>query len=90
MMEAQSYGIPVVACAVGGVPEIVDDRTGILLDPGASPSGMAEGLSAALEPGRFDRTVVHQLFRDRFEAGSNYNAFADALLELHKRQVPAV
>ena len=90
MMEAQSYGIPVVACAVGGVPEIVDDRTGILLDPHASPSAIAEGLEAALEPGRFDRTVVHELFRDRFDAGSNYNAFADALIELHERRAPAV
>ena len=33
MMEAQSYGIPIVACAVHGVPEIVNERTGILLPP---------------------------------------------------------
>jgi glycosyltransferase involved in cell wall biosynthesis len=90
MMEAQSYGIPVVGCAVGGVPEIVNDRTGVMLNVDASPAEMAAGLRPALEPGRFDRTVVHQLFRDRFEAKNNYNEFADALIELHEGRAPAV
>jgi len=89
MMEAQSYGIPVVACEVGGVAEIVNESTGVLLDVDASPAEMAAGLGAALEPRRFDRGVVRRFFRDRFEARSNYNAFADALIELHERQAPA-
>src|SRR5690606_20070336 len=31
MMEAQSFGVPVVATAVGGVPEIIGHDTGVLV-----------------------------------------------------------
>ena len=55
MMEAQSYGIPVVACTVQGVPEIVNEDTGILVSPeatvgrvrgrpdGGAPAGAIDG-----------------------------------------------
>ncbi|HWP42238.1 MAG TPA: glycosyltransferase family 4 protein, partial [Blastocatellia bacterium] len=33
LLEAMSYGIPVAATRVGGVPEIVRDQTGLLSDP---------------------------------------------------------
>jgi len=33
MMEAISFGIPLISSNVGGVPEIVNNETGILLDP---------------------------------------------------------
>lgn len=32
VIEAQSFGIPAIVCAVGGIPEIVNTDTGILLD----------------------------------------------------------
>lgn len=31
MMEVQSFGIPIIATNVGGIPEIVNEKTGILL-----------------------------------------------------------
>ena len=44
LMEAAACGVPVVATAVGGVPELVQDGvTGLL-----TPAGDAEGLAAAL------------------------------------------
>jgi glycosyltransferase involved in cell wall biosynthesis len=82
MMEAQSYGIPVVARGVQGVPEIVTPETGVLLGPDATPREAAAGLGAALAPGRFEPETVRAVFRERFEANTNYNRFADALIAL--------
>jgi glycosyltransferase involved in cell wall biosynthesis len=84
MMEAQSYGIPIVALGVGGVPEIVREGTGVLLPPEAGPSEAAAGLRAALEPGRFESDEVRSLFRERFDASANYARFVDALVAIHE------
>jgi glycosyltransferase involved in cell wall biosynthesis len=82
MMEAQSYGVPIVALAVGGVPEVVTQGTGALLPPEAGVSAVARALCAAIEPASFDRERVQAAFSSRYEASSNYGAFADALLGL--------
>lgn len=84
MMEAQSYGIPVVARGVGGVPEIVREGAGVLLPPRAGTSEAAAGLRTALEPGRFESDEVRALFKGRFEATANYSRFVDALVTIHE------
>jgi len=82
MMEAQSYGIPIVARAVGGVPEIVGERTGVLLGAEARPAEAASALGEALEPGRFPPDAVRAEFQRCFNASVNYNGFVDAVLSL--------
>jgi glycosyltransferase involved in cell wall biosynthesis len=82
MMEAQSYGIPIVARGVGGVSEIVNERTGVLLSPDATPPEVAAALRRALEPGGFTAEAVRAFFRQRFDAKTNYNRFVDTLLAL--------
>jgi glycosyltransferase involved in cell wall biosynthesis len=82
MMEAQSYGIPIVARGVGGVPEIVNERTGLLLSPQATPGEVADALGKALEPGGFAAESVRAFFQRRFDAKTNYNRFVDTLLAL--------
>lgn len=82
MMEALSFGVPVVAVGVQGVPEIVTSATGVLLDPEAGADEVARGLAEALEPGRFDPERMRALFLEHFEAERNYNEFADALIAL--------
>jgi glycosyltransferase involved in cell wall biosynthesis len=53
VLEAMAAGVPVVATAVGGVPElVVDGETGFLVQPGR-PEPIAEALEAVLaEPDR--------------------------------------
>jgi glycosyltransferase involved in cell wall biosynthesis len=82
MMEAQSYGIPIVARRVGGVSEIVDEKTGVLLSSQATPSEVAVALRKALEPGGFAAEAVRAFFQQRFDAKTNYNRFVDTLLAL--------
>lgn len=87
MMEAQSYGVPIVALAVGGVSEIVQAETGVLLPPDSPTGAIAEALAGALGPGRFDADRIRSLFASRFDASANYSEFADALLELWSKAV---
>jgi glycosyltransferase involved in cell wall biosynthesis len=48
LLEAQASGVPVVACALRGVPDVVEDgRTGLLVPPG-DDEAMAQGLRALL------------------------------------------
>jgi glycosyltransferase involved in cell wall biosynthesis len=79
----------VVATGVHGVPEAVTEVTGILLRPDAGVGEMAAALCRALEPERFDRRRIRAFFRERFEAGANYDRFADALIALREDQATA-
>lgn len=81
MMEAQSYGIPIVALGVGGIEDLVTDETGILLRPDASTDAVATALATALQPGHFDPAAIRAAFK-RFDAAKNYPAFADAILSI--------
>lgn len=47
-LEAMACAVPVVATRVGGLPEIVDEGVGTLVDPG-SPSDLARGIVELLE-----------------------------------------
>jgi len=87
MMEAQSYGTPIVSLDVGSVSEIVQAGSGVLLSPSSSIEEVAEALSGALDPGRFDADRIRLLFASRFNASANYREFADALVELWSRNV---
>jgi len=48
VLESLASGRPVVASRVGGVPEILDDRTGVLVPP-EDPAALAAGIKRALE-----------------------------------------
>ncbi len=82
MMEAQSFGVPIVGPAVGGVPELVPAEAGVLLPPEASIAAIGDALVDVLDSDRFDADKVRAVFATRFDAAANYSAFADALLSL--------
>lgn len=44
LLEAMAAGVPIVATAVGGIPELVSDRKNALLVPSAKPLEMADAL----------------------------------------------
>lgn len=58
LMEAMAIGVPVVATSVSGIPElVVDDRTGVLVEP-EDAEGLADAIGALLDdPGRRARLV---------------------------------
>jgi colanic acid/amylovoran biosynthesis glycosyltransferase len=57
LMEAMAAGLPVVASAISGIPELVDDsRTGILVQPGDS-TGLADALHRLARDGDLRRRM---------------------------------
>jgi glycosyltransferase involved in cell wall biosynthesis len=53
VIEAQAAGVPVVACAAGGVPEIVrEGETGLLVPPGDAAALAAAIVALLRNPGR--------------------------------------
>jgi glycosyltransferase involved in cell wall biosynthesis len=58
LVEALACGCPVVATRVGGIPEIIDDRNGLLV-PARDTAALAEGLDKALSQ-PWDRAAISQ------------------------------
>ena len=88
VLEAMAAGLPVVASAVGGVPEVVvSGETGVLVPPG-DPPALAEALARlAADPDlrlRFGRAG-----RTRAEEHFGLPAFRRAHLELYQRELRA-
>lgn len=50
VMEALAAGVPVVATAVGGIPELIDDNRNGILTPAGSADAFAEGVLRAMRP----------------------------------------
>jgi glycosyltransferase involved in cell wall biosynthesis len=49
MLEAMATGVPVVATAVGGIPEVVTDGVDGLLVPAGDPSALATAIGKILD-----------------------------------------
>lgn len=87
MMEAQSFGIPIVAYGGQGIPEIVSTDTGVLVEPGAPIEAVTTATLAALVPERWDRDKIRKLFLSRFLADTNHRRFAARLISLAEANV---
>jgi glycosyltransferase involved in cell wall biosynthesis len=83
MMEAQSYGIPIVAPSINGIPEIVNETTGVLLNELYSLTEVTNILSNILNGSiSFDRQLILNHFEDKFQAMTNYPSFINNVLKV--------
>jgi colanic acid/amylovoran biosynthesis glycosyltransferase len=85
IMEAQSFGIPTFATAVGGTPECVNSENGMLIDPDTSPQVIAQELV------RFLRTAAAKRMRSRQDWESAYVAavnYADFVRAIQRESIP--
>lgn len=75
--EAFSAGVPVVATAVGGVPELVERSNGLLARP-EDPIDLADQLEHALDDlGGFDRRAISEAAHARFGLDAIGRTLAD-------------
>jgi glycosyltransferase involved in cell wall biosynthesis len=82
LMEAISFGIPVVGCNICGVPEIVTKKTGVLIDVDFNPKQTAKIIEDFLESSARNtnfRFGVKEFWKDNFDADKNYLEFSKSL-----------
>lgn len=80
MMEAASCGIPILATAVGGTPEIVSEQNGYLLSTDPTAAEISAGIELLTQD-----TSAHALkqkqckiiWQQKFNAEKNFPAFAE-------------
>ncbi len=88
IMEAMSRGIPVIATAVGGTPEIVDEAlgAGFLLPQDVTPEEVAQKISHFYRIPKCEkeemRKKAYSKWFTSFNAEKNYREFADFLKQL--------
>ena len=85
IMEAISFGIPILATNVGAIHEIVTKETGVLVEKDIQPT---ELMKAIVDLSRSNYTTtesairIKNFWRKHFEASTNYNTFYEHLANL--------
>mgnify|MGYP001235183089 CR=1 FL=1 len=89
IMEAMSFGIPVIATSVGGTPEIVKNGyNGFLLRANPSPVEIAEALTKfynlTVDEKNKMRQNAYTTWDQEYNAKKNYKSFIDAISKCQK------
>ncbi len=84
IMEAMSFGIPVLATNVGGTGEIVNDQNGSLLSADITASELAKKIQDVFRMNESERNELidnaYETWKTRYNAQLNYSDFAKGLV----------
>ena len=79
IMEAISFGVPVLAVGVDGVPEIVTASTGRLVESTTLPMTIAAAARRLLDGDGPSRDEIIAFFEANYDAEKNFGDFAEVL-----------
>ena len=82
MMEAISFGVPIMACDVGGVSEIVNENTGVLLPKEFEIQAVATTLEQFLlnaSQNGLSKASIRNYWKDHFDHTVNVAALINLL-----------
>ena len=87
IMEAMSFGIPVIATAVGGTPEIVEHKyNGLLMKPTPTQQEVKKAIEFfhAIDDEQYRKycSNAYQTWFTKFNADTNYPAFINEIMNL--------
>lgn len=84
MMEAMSFGVPVIAPDVGGIKEIVDKKSGWLLSADLCNQEFVQAVKEwstfSIEQKRNKSKMAYEKWREHFNEKNNYNKFMEEFL----------
>ena len=79
IMEAQSFGIPVIATDVGGVKEVIKEGTGSLLPADINPRSLAKMIQHYADLPEDEKNIIRNNafinWESNFKASANYHDF---------------
>lgn len=85
IMEAQSFGMPVIATDVGGTREIVNENTGWLIDSDVTAQYLAHSIKKVIELTPEEQKMMRENARNfwekNFNAATNYKDFYQNVLD---------
>jgi glycosyltransferase involved in cell wall biosynthesis len=81
IMEAISFGIPILATSVGGVSEIVNPNTGLTIESACNAAIVSKGISKLIEHSPTPETVK-AFWLENFSAEKNFLEFSKSLINL--------
>jgi glycosyltransferase involved in cell wall biosynthesis len=87
IQEAISCGIPIVATSVGGNPEIVSEKNGLLLGPDPTPEEIATALLKICDNPLLSaemRKESRRVWQESYNADVNFRSFAERLKSIGK------
>lgn len=84
MMEAMSYGIPVVGPRVGGIAELVSEKTGMLLSADPSVEEVAETIVSMFSIAKTPeiRNSAREWVAEKYSSDKNYRSIVDFITSL--------
>jgi glycosyltransferase involved in cell wall biosynthesis len=83
IIEAMAYGLPVISTTVGGIPDIVDDESGILVPPGDAQALTQAMCRLAGDPTL--RAKMGRAARERYEKLFNPAVVLLLMLDTYRR-----
>jgi glycosyltransferase involved in cell wall biosynthesis len=90
LLEALAAGVPTVATAVGGVPEMIEDKKSALLVPPGDPGAMAQALQKLFMDASLRKNITlngRKLIASRYSPQSRARVLMEAYQSVVQRQI---
>ncbi len=82
IIEALSAGIPVISSNVGGIPEMVNEHNGVLVNPGDEVELLRQ-INFVLDSNQFDSEAISKSARDKY----SIQAVSSHILRIYKEVI---